>query len=153
MYADDVALITSSEADLKRLLERMAINCYQWGLTINYDKSHYMVISKEPFVEGTVISFQNPNDPVSLLTISQVESFKYLGIPIHRDLSTAHIAKAACIKAWAAHHAAQRACMRHFGLPLSSRFVAWKAFVVILYSHIFSFTCPLYHTKTYQRSK
>jgi hypothetical protein len=129
-YADDVALITSSESDLKRLLEKMAVYCYQRGLTINYDKSHYMVISKDPFVEGTTIAFSNPNNPMIPLSISQVESFKYLGIPIHRDLSTAHIAKAACTKAWAAHHAAQRAGMRHFGLPLSSRFVAWKAFVL-----------------------
>jgi hypothetical protein len=60
-----------------------------------------------------------------------VESVKYLGIPIHLDLSTAHIAKAACTKAWAAHHAAQLASMRHFGLPVASRFVAWKAFVLL----------------------
>ncbi len=129
-YADDVAMIAHSDWALKTLLERMATYCYQRGLTINYDKSHYMEVSTSPYTDGLSLSFKDPVDPLSELTINQVESYKYLGVPIHRDLQSKHVAKTACKKAWAAHHAAQRAGMRHYGLPLASRFTAWKAFVL-----------------------
>jgi hypothetical protein len=56
-YADDVAMVANSEATLKILLERMAKYCHQRGLTINYDKSHYMEVSTAPFVDGATLSF------------------------------------------------------------------------------------------------
>jgi hypothetical protein len=89
-----------------------------------------MEVSTAPFVDGATLSFNDPADPRATCTIHQVESYKYLGIPIHRDLKPGHIAKVACKKAWAAHHAAERAGMRQYGLPLDSRFIAWKAFVL-----------------------
>lgn len=129
-YADDVALIAPSEAALKILLSRMALYCHRRGLSINYDKCHIMEISQEQHLPDVQVTFQGPTPAHGALSINKTDSFTYLGIPIHRDLATHHIKDRACKKAWAAHHAAQRAGMRTHGLPMSSRMIAWKAFVL-----------------------
>jgi hypothetical protein len=77
-YADDVAMITHSEQALKTLLEKMATYCHQRGLTINYDKSHYMEVSLSPYTDGLSLSFKDPVNPLAELSILQVESYKYL---------------------------------------------------------------------------
>jgi len=58
-----------------------------------------------------------------------VDTFRYLGVPISRTLSSESVTKLACAKIWAAHSAAQRAGMRPHGLAVASRVIAWKAFV------------------------
>ena len=73
-YADDVALVASSEAELRLLMDRLSLYCHSRGLTINYSKSKIMEISSDPFLPNKSFSFQ-PAGQALQKTVEVVEEF------------------------------------------------------------------------------
>jgi hypothetical protein len=128
-YADDVALVASSELELALLLARLAEYCYKRGLTINYNKSKVMELLHRPHASASHFSFQPPMQGAQPQQLEIVSEFKYLGIPIFHNLSTHVVSETLRAKLWGAHHSASRAGMRPYGLSLASRGIAWKTFV------------------------
>lgn len=70
LFADDLALLASSQTDLQRALERFAAECAQDGMKISTAKTEAMCLSRRP-VDCAL--------HVSGVPIRQVEEFKYLG--------------------------------------------------------------------------
>ena len=80
-FADDIALMAESEADLQTLVDLVHTTSKQFGLTINIGKTEVQVINKEP--KPVSISIQGK-------TLNQVQSFTYLGGVINDDATSSH---------------------------------------------------------------
>ena len=78
MYADDIALVTESEADMQAALELVDRTFSQWGLQLSVKKTQVMRLGTDP-QEGS-IQIESGN-------IVYVDRFKYLGSISSQDLS------------------------------------------------------------------
>lgn len=72
-YADDTLIITDSTHDLQIILQEIDRVSREYGLKMNYKKTKYMVISKNPSCHP------NTNIKVNSLLIERVKQYQYLG--------------------------------------------------------------------------
>ena len=71
LYADDIALLSESLADLKSMVEVVHNQFQAWGLAMNFDKTKVMQVGlSHPFSNDLFVAGKR---------IDMVESFKYLG--------------------------------------------------------------------------
>jgi predicted DNA binding CopG/RHH family protein len=75
-FADDIALIAETEADLQQLVTMVHKFSTQFGLKISITKTEVQVISKEP---------KNVNIKIAEHSLEQVKSFVYLGGAIYHN--------------------------------------------------------------------
>ena len=73
LYADDIVLISDSQAGLQNCLNKTFKFCCEWGLDINFDKSKIMIFNKT----GKLFSHNFSIDNVILESVRQ---YKYLGV-------------------------------------------------------------------------
>ena len=73
LYADDMVLLSESEDGLQRCMDKMAMYCREWDLTINYSKTKMMIFDKRGRKD------QQSNLLYNSYKIEQVQSYKYLG--------------------------------------------------------------------------
>ena len=78
LYADDLALVSTSAAGLQRQLDVLHDYARRWGLTVNVDKTKAVVYKA---ASNSVCS--NPALVYDGMPIEVVESFKYLGVDLH----------------------------------------------------------------------
>ena len=71
-YADDTAIIATSEEKLQALLDKVVEESKKMGLSINIKKTESMVISKSKIRQRCNLNVEGNN-------IKQVEKFNYLG--------------------------------------------------------------------------
>jgi exonuclease III len=76
LFADDLAILASSEEDLQRALERFAAECGRVGMRVSTSKTEVMVLDRRK-VDCSL--------HVSGTQLRQVEEFKYLGIMFTSD--------------------------------------------------------------------
>ena len=76
LFADDLAILASSQEDLQRALERFAAECELAGMRISTSKTEVMVVSRHP-VDCTLY--------VNGVQLRQVQEFKYLGVLFSSD--------------------------------------------------------------------
>jgi exonuclease III len=76
LFADDLVLFGSSEANLQHALEKFAAACVEAGMKISVAKSEALVLSRTP-TQCTL--------HVSGVPLRQVEKFKYLGVFFSSD--------------------------------------------------------------------
>ena len=88
LYADDIVFISSSEAEMQRMLDTLHQWCKKWRVLINSTKSQ-------------AVHFRQPRKPRSLYQfrigdnlIDTVETYKYLGVIFHEKMDFSHTAKA-----------------------------------------------------------
>ena len=72
MYADDLILLSETNQGLQESMDKLSHYCTQWGLTVNINKTKFMVAKSNI----SLVSKLTYNNEV----IEQVSSFKYLGI-------------------------------------------------------------------------
>ena len=75
LYADDLALFSTTEAGLQRNIDRVHEYCTNWGLVINTDKSKVKVFSKTGRLVKNKFRFV-----VAMDELEYVNQFKYLGV-------------------------------------------------------------------------
>ena len=76
LFADDLALLASTQEDLQQALDRFAAECEVDGMKVNTSMTEVMAFSRQP-MECTL--------HVSGAQLRQVEEFKYLGILFSSD--------------------------------------------------------------------
>ena len=76
LFADDLAILASSQEDLQRALERFAAECEAAGMRISTAKTESMVFSRHP-LDCTLY--------VNGVQIRQAQEFKYLGVMFTSD--------------------------------------------------------------------
>ncbi|KAH3813261.1 hypothetical protein DPMN_141714 [Dreissena polymorpha] len=83
LYADDIALIANSEADLQIMLNQMHDWCKRWRVLINTEKSK-VVHFRKGRSQRTDTEFK-----IGLNVLEIVDKYKYLGVVMHekRDYS------------------------------------------------------------------
>ena len=74
MYADDLILLSETNQGLQEFMDKLSHYCTQWGLTVNINKTKFMVAKSNI----SLVSKLTYNNEVHV--IEQVSSFKYLGI-------------------------------------------------------------------------
>ena len=77
LYADDLALISTSRGGLQRLLNELEAFCTVRGLTVNIDKTKVVVFGSRAAMKEPV-TYNN-------VRIEQVISFRYLGLELHQS--------------------------------------------------------------------
>jgi hypothetical protein len=90
MYADDIALLSTTKVGLQNKLNKLSTYCKQWALDINVEKTKVVIFAKhDPIISNR---FTYDNDVLEI-----VDSYKYLGIFFHKsgkmDLAQDHLAK------------------------------------------------------------
>jgi len=78
LFADDLAILASSQDDLQRALNGFAVECEAASMKINTGKTESLVVSRKP-VQCTL--------HVSGVPLKQVEKFKYLGVEFASEAS------------------------------------------------------------------
>ena len=78
-WADDVVLLANDENELKRMLCLAAQFAEDWKLSFNHDKSNVLVVGQR--------TDKNKLWKLGGKLISEVDSYKYLGVTISRNLS------------------------------------------------------------------
>lgn len=78
LYADDLALVSTSIAGLQAQMDVLRDYALRWGLTVNVEKTKAVIYRA---VRAPVCS--NPNLMYDGKSIEFVDSFKYLGIDLH----------------------------------------------------------------------
>ena len=86
LYADDAVLLSITKPGLRLLLSSFQEYCFSNELLINPEKTKILVFSK---------SWAPTAWKIGNLSFQQVQSFKYLGITFHSQLSWTHHRKAA----------------------------------------------------------
>ncbi len=86
LYADDIALISSSEQDLQNMLNILPNWCNKWRMKLNINKSK-------------IVHFRNVNDKKSNCVfeygeceLEKVDKYKYLGIVLNEHLEYSMVA-------------------------------------------------------------
>ena len=77
-YADDTALIATSQVNLQRLVDRVVVKSTAYGMEVNVKKTKCMVMTKKESVPECRIAVKGE-------MIKQVNNFKYLGSNITSD--------------------------------------------------------------------
>jgi hypothetical protein len=111
LFADDIALVSTSAAGLQRQLDLLQRYCQQCGLTVNTVKTKLMILSgqrrqgdAQRAADAARLSFGGQQ-------LEAVTSFKYLGITFHSTQQIAAPAAAARAgAAWAALHRSNARC-------------------------------------------
>ena len=97
LYADDLLIISKSQAGLQRCVDKLSLYCHKWHLNINMVKTKTMVISSSGKMPKSFTINLN-NQP-----IEQTKTYKYLGLNIHNNgnfkKGTANL-KQKALKAW-----------------------------------------------------
>ena len=78
LYADDLALVSTSMTGLQAQLDVLRDYAQQWGLTVNVDKTKAVI-----FRAASTPVCSNPSLLYDGKSIDFVDSFKYLGIELH----------------------------------------------------------------------
>ena len=73
LYADDLLLLSTTEAGLQRCLNKLSLYCCDNGLTVNLKKTQIITFSKSGRKSNCNILFNN-------VEIEEVQSYKYLGV-------------------------------------------------------------------------
>jgi hypothetical protein len=81
LYADDIALMASTENDLQTLLDVVGDWCTDWNLVINAVKSKVIHFRNKNKLQ-TQHTFKLNNE-----TIEQISKYKYLGLILHENLN------------------------------------------------------------------
>lgn len=71
-WADDLILLSTSSDGLQNCLNKLSEYCNKWNLTINSDKTKYMVFGKSKAID---LKYRN-------ISIDRVKQYKYLGVII-----------------------------------------------------------------------
>ena len=77
-YADDTALIATSQVNLQRLVDRVVVESTAYGMEVNVKKTECMVMTKKESVPECTITIKGE-------MVKQVNNFKYLGSNITSD--------------------------------------------------------------------
>ena len=102
LYADDLILMSTSEAGLQKQLDALANFCEQRQLTVNLSKTKIVVFESQ---QSQVVDFVL-NDAV----VERVESYKYLGFTLHATKDMTFGTKLLVATAQKAVYAMQRRC-------------------------------------------
>jgi len=81
LYADDLALIAETPADLQLMIDSLYTYCKMWGLQVNLEKTAVVVFRNHARL-STQLSFK-----FDVETISIVNEYKYLGVILCYNLS------------------------------------------------------------------
>jgi len=81
MYADDLALIAESPADLQLMIDALYNYCSTWGLSVNLNKSKAMIFRKGARLPANLHWSYN-GQPIEI-----VKEYKYLGVILTYNLS------------------------------------------------------------------
>jgi exonuclease III len=95
-WADDLVLFSETKTGLQNSLDKLDTYCQKWGLSVNTAKS-----------KCTVFSLGNakmPNFTLGGNILENVNSYKYLGVIVHRNGKFAHAINDRCTKAKRAIH-------------------------------------------------
>ena len=74
-WADDLVLISKTKDGIQNCLNKLSEYCEKWHLTVNTEKTNFMVFGTS---KVRTLKYNN-------LTISKVDSYKYLGVIIHKS--------------------------------------------------------------------
>ena len=74
LYADDIILLSESEAGLQKCPDKLSQYCESWCLNVNYEKSKVMIFNKAGRLYG------NSNYYINNIKLEVVRQYKYLGI-------------------------------------------------------------------------
>ena len=100
LYADDLVLLSESEAGLQKCLTKLKLYTKRWKLKINYKKSKIMVLGtatqRRTFLASKWFFDNN--------VLEQVEDYTYLGINIHCSGSYKQILRVLHSKALRVYH-------------------------------------------------
>lgn len=77
LYADDIAMIAKSEAELQRMLDKLHQWCKRWRVLINTNKSKCVHFRKGK------IKRSNCNFTIGSNALETVDHYKYLGVTFH----------------------------------------------------------------------
>ena len=80
-YADDTALVATSQNDLQEIVTKVKVESGRAGLDMNVKKTKTMIISRDPERKKVEIKVNNE-------TLQQVDKFTYLGTQIREDAKT-----------------------------------------------------------------
>jgi hypothetical protein len=83
MYADDVVLLSASQTGLQTCLNKLQTYCDTWGLTVNEKKTKVLIFNKA----GRLIK---GNFTLGTVSLEQVQTYKYLGIPFSASGTFGH---------------------------------------------------------------
>ena len=100
MYADDLVLISKIKHGLQLGMNALYEFCSANTLTVNTNKSEVMYVSKRKSASLPVIHYNN-------MPLRWVDSFRYLGVNIHRTNNLSEGLKLTC------HHKAQSTLDMH----------------------------------------
>ena len=87
LYADDIVLLSESEANMQIMLDYLGKWCETWGLTINFNKSkvmHFRALSQQ----RTEYIFKCGSSSIDL-----IHQYKYLGVLFTEHLDLMQMAK------------------------------------------------------------
>jgi exonuclease III len=76
LFADDLAILASSQSDLQRSLDRFSLECEAASMRVNTAKTETLVISRNP---------GQCNLHINGVPLKQVEKFRYLGVVFAND--------------------------------------------------------------------
>ena len=82
LYADDIVLLSESEANMQIMLDYLGNSCETWGLTINFNKSkvmHFRALSKRSTESSS--------------STDLIHQYKYQGVLCTEHLDLMQIAK------------------------------------------------------------
>ena len=145
LYADDLVLLSTTEEELQRNINRILDYCKMWGLTINTDKTKVMNFSKSGCVPKDKFRFVIGADD-----IEYVKQYKYLGVVFTSNAKFSVAEKTLSMKASRASFAIKQSILNK-NLKPSAILHIYDALVkpIVLYnSEIWSIYKPCFKGKT-----
>ena len=126
LFADDAAMATHTEEALQRLIDRFALACDDFGLTISIKKTEVMG-------QGTTAP---PSIRIGSQVLNAVERFQYLGSTISSNLSLEPEISSTIAKASAAMSKLHKRVWSNNNLTVNTKMQVYKACVLstLLYS-------------------
>ncbi len=106
MYADDLALLSTTAEGLQRQLAVLGGYSGAWGLTVNVQKTKVVVFEgsgRRAASAGEAFTYEGQS-------LDTADEFRYLGIQFHRSLAFTSAATARAAAGAAAVHATRRRC-------------------------------------------
>ena len=125
-YADDVALITCTVAELNILLDRLHKNAQAFGLSINVKKTKVMFIGDHTDTDTPVV--------IDNLNVEVVEQFEYLGRILSNDGDDSKAVEARIGKAWGAFDK-KKAILTDSRLPVKTKSTVYEDYIFPVVMH------------------
>lgn len=126
-YADDTVILASSIEELQQIMERVNVASEEYGISLNFSKTKWMLISKRQQPPPQQLRIQNQ-------LINQVESYIYLGTTVTAEWMQSTEIRARIEQARAAFNNMKRLfTSKDLSLPLKIRLVKCYVFPVLLY--------------------